>query len=560
MTRNSPIDTRTRVAVVAVAVAALAAVVAMFAAHGQRGASPLSSGPASPVAASDHGRASLAGTVQRLDPTADRSGPLPSVGALPIAASDTPAATAAAPRGRIYGRALGPDGQPAASRKVRVLRTDLGQSVYPVTDSDGRYDQRDLDAGRYHVSTNPTDEELAALGLTSRFGGLEWLAQTSLELSPGEEAEVDLGALPERPIRVTGRLVGAPGGATALLQWAPEGEFGYDLARYVETAADGTYEVVLASPGAYHLSAIVKSPPSPSTTRVDSGVSVPDLPACVHDIAVPPGRAVVTVTAAGAPLRNARVELTPRAGVPPVPAMSATTFGQSTNAEGRTEFHSLQPGLYGVAVHISRREGEPQLAAAWQALVVRDSSEPAELAFDLEPGVAPTVRVLGADGAPVANANLFVLDATGEPLNPLQGRRTSKAGEATLPSLGPGRYGLVAALGDQWSNVRRFELAAGAAPPAFELTLGPSGLLLVDRSALASRAWVEVRHEEGWLLAPLLDSNLHSGAYGRSASSTVSRYRLPPGNYIVRAVTASGPRSARTLAVAGRTTHRVALE
>jgi hypothetical protein len=199
------------------------------------------------------------------------------------------------------------------------------------------------------------------------------------------------------------------------------------------------------------------------------------------------------------------------------------------------------------------------LAAQRVLVQVAEAADPATLAVELSPGVALMGSVTAEDGSPLANATVIVLDAQGEPLAPLQGAKSSKAGEFTLTGLAYGEYAVVAARGDRWSAVRPFALREGEPAPALTLAVVPAARLVVDRAGLREPAWIDVRDEQGRLLSGLLDWTLFTGGYGRSASTTESRYDLPAGNYSVRAVGARSVLAEATVALAAGEARRVTL-
>jgi len=556
-------STRASLARAALLVALLVALLAAGITYGLWSAEPRGRGEArlSPtadaVAAALPGPATLADAVARAR-AADAGGqttPRPSPEPAPTVRG-TPASPAVAPLGRIFGRVLGPDNQPAVGRPVRILRTN-GQGIETAkTDADGVYDQRGLEATRYHVSTQPTAEELTALGLVSKLGGLEWIAQASVPLAADEEVQVDLGFPPERPIRVHGRLLGGGAETSATLQWVPEDEHGYDLARYSTTRADGTYELLLARPGPYHLAAIIH----PGSIRVDGAVHVPDARELEHDVLLPNGRLVETVTMeGGGPVLGAIVDLVPRAGIAPIPGMSSSSFVRRTSAEGQVEVTFLRAGTWSVAVHDAKQTDGAPLAAQHATVQIDDTGTATELAFELHLGVALKGGVTAEDGTPLAGANLVVFDAAGEPLSPLQGARSNKAGEFTLSGLAYGDYAIVAARGDRWSPVQSFSLREGEPLPALALAVAPAARLVVDRSGLAEPAWIDVRDEQGRLFSALLDWNLFSGGYGRSASTFEARYHVPAGNYSVRAMGARSMVATASVALTAGEPRRVTL-
>lgn len=484
------------------------------------------------------------------------------VPALPVGAEPA-AAPPMAVTGRIFGRVLGPDGQPAEGRKVRLLRTRSGTVQNAVTDADGVYDARELDAGNYHVSTQPTSEELQRAGADSPSAALIWLAQESVDLAPGAEAQVDLGFPPERPICVHGRLTGRapPGGVT--LQWVPEGEMGYNRARYARSRDDRTYEVTLAEPGPYRISVIVAS------TRVDSAVEIPDTASFTHDIELPQGGLRITVTdMAGTPAIGGSASLVPRAGIPPFPGMSSSTFWRRVQHEGRIEYDYLPAGEWSLAVHDAFVVKGAPLAAAHQLVHMGDSIEPVELTVALAPGLSAGGTVVDDAGAPVRNVDVHVFDAQGEPLAPLKAARSDKDGAFRFAGLAPGAYSAFGLLGDRCTQPVTFTLRlddaaspeprANQDPPSIALALGPAARLTVDRARLGASAWIDVRDERGRGHGGLLDWNLFSGAHGRGASATSSWYQLPAGNYTVRALGAAGVLAERTVALLAGEAARIA--
>jgi len=474
----------------------------------------------------------------------------------PVEPAPAVAPTSAVP-GRIFGRVLRPDGQPAAGRAVRILRTPGGPIKNAIADADGRYDQRELPAAKYHVSSQPDDKELASLELKSRISGLEWLAQTSVVLAAGAEVEVNLGQPPARPIRVHGVLTGAPEMPDAMLQWVPEGDDGYNRARYVSTREGARYSIELSEPGTYRLSIVTEGPTG--GTRVDQRIEVPEQPEFRCDVALPTGQVRLRVVdETGAAVTTATVDLAPRAGVMPVPFMSASVFSRSVDKQGRLTWRWLSPGTWSVAVHGAKR-GDEKLCAQRRTIEVAAGAEPEELLFTLAPGLVARGRIEAADGGPLATANVFVFDAEGEPLNPLFGARVDKSGGFELHALPPGRYALIAAAGDRWSASVPLELAADVAPPETRLVLRPAGRLRVERGG-DEPAWIDVRDARGNCLSALLDRNLYTGGYGRANHTRAWSWYLPEGNYEVCARGATRVVATQRVPVAAGEVARVLLD
>lgn len=459
--------------------------------------------------------------------TPPQSAQTPAPSEAPVAGG-TPAP---AKSGRIFGRVLNPKGEPAAGRPVHVMLTPRGGNHTLTADADGRFEQRDLAPGKYHVSTKPEPAEWQALGLESQASGAEWLSQETVVLEAGAQVELELGVAPRDPIRVHGKLTSGASPVDALLQWVPERDDGYNRARYT-SSHDGAYEVLLGDRGRHRLSVSLRG----GVVRYDEVVDVPAGSDWTHDIAVPQGEIRVRVVEKGGePLNGAMVDLVPRAGLAPFPYMSASGNNRKTDEQGRASFRPLRAGVWSVNAHVTRAESKPPLAARSLVVTVAEGVSTDEHVIELEPGIELRGRAVADDGGGVYYTNVFVFDERGEPLNPLVGSTTDKHGAFRLPGLRAGRYSLIGANGDRWSDALAVELRADAQPAEVELRLRKACALLVDGSALP-QASIEIRDDGGRSLAGLLDRNLYTGGFGRACRTSSWSFYLPRGNYEVRSV------------------------
>lgn len=437
---------------------------------------------------------------------------------------------ATAKTGRIFGRVLNARGEPAVGRAVRVMLTPRGGMHHLKADAQGRFEQRELAAGKYHVSTMPEAAEWKALGLESQDGGVEWMSQASVVLEAGAEAEIELGSAPRDPIRVHGRLTSGASAVDALLQWVPERDDGYNRARYASSHG-GAYEIVLGERGRQRLSVMLRG----GAVRYDEIVDVPAGADWTHDIAVPQGECRVRVVEKGGePLNGATVDLVPRAGIAPFPFMSASGNSRKTDEQGRTSFRPLRAGVWSVNAYVTRAKSKPPLAARGIVVTIAEGDAADEQVIELEPGIELEGRVAADDGGGLYFTNVFVFDEHGEPLNPLNGATTDKQGSFRLPGLGAGRYSLIGANGNRWTDALSVELRSEAAPIEVELRLRKGCSLLVDGSALAQCS-IDIRDDGGRALAGLLDRNLYTGGFGRACRTSSWSFYLPRGNYEVRA-------------------------
>lgn len=446
----------------------------------------------------------------------------------------TTAAPASASTATLRGRVVGPRGAPAASRAVHILRMPRGPRVMAKTDVEGRFEERGLAPGSYHVSTTPEQAELEALGLVWRSGGVEWLSQTCLVLEAGAEAEVELGAPPRDPIRVVGDVRG-DGAAEALLQWVPAGDHGYDRARYVY-AADGRYEALLRERGTYRLSVIVTG----RSVRVDELLDVPAGAEWRHDVVLPRGEIVARVVAKdGAALENVAVTIVPQAGVAFIPHMSASGNTRKTDAAGLARFGPLRAGRWRVCAVPARSSSGPAYAPRYAQIELDLLRPTSEAVLELELGVGLSGTIVADDGGELAGTSVFVFDELGEPLNPHAGTYAGKTGRFNLPALTPGRYSLLAANGDRWSSAATLEVGRDGEPVSIELHLRRASQLRVVATGLEPHA-LSICDESGREFAALLDRNLFSGSFARSWRPEAWNAFVPPGNYEARAVGLEG--------------------
>ncbi len=478
----------------------------------------------------------------------DEQPPTPDVAATVPAEAPAPAAATTPTTGRIFGLVLRPDGKPAASRRIRMIRTPGGPTKVAIANDEGRFDERELPPGRWSIFTACSKEELALLGLPADTIDMETMSQRILDLPAGAEVEIELGRPPANPIRVTGRVNCDPlPEARILMQWIPEGEDGFDRAVFKRAAKDGSYEVTLAEPGPYVVSMIVGSSP-----RVERLVDVPSGSEFAHDLEIASGRVRGRVlTASGEPVARAIVELTLRAGHRPVTFMSTIAFSKGTDREGRFSFDHLDAARYTIGAYGGVSPGGERVGAiAPRDIVVTDSSEPIELELVAPSGHAVRGRVVDPSGGPINSTHVFVFDASGNALNPIMAATSDKNGAFALPPLPPGHYSVVGASGARWSDFVSLDVTAQNAD--IELTLREAARLDVTAEDLGE-AWIDVRDSAGRCLSALLDRNLFNGVVPRVSWQSTWRYYVPAGEYEVRAVDGTGAviASTRVSAAAG---------
>lgn len=274
--------------------------------------------------------------------------------------------------------------------------------------------------------------------------------------------------------------------------------------------------------------------------RFERRVDVPRSAKFAHDFTLPRGGLRGRVrTKAGAPVAKAKVELTVCGGITLWSATTSISWWEVTDADGRFAFATLEPGLYAASVNSGSVEGAGPIAASCKRDVVVTESAQEELDIELAPGTVVRGTVRTTLDAPTNFAHVFVLDEHGEAVNPLNGATADKTGAFTLPALAPGRYTVVAARGDAWSEPVALELRPDVAAADIALVLRPAAKIEVEGAELEA-AWIDVRDAAGNGFAGLVDRNTFSESMGRVRSTTSRSYFVPAGNYTIRALGRDG--------------------
>jgi len=496
-------------------------------------AAPLASAHPQPPPAAEHAQ-QLAG--QR-ESVATNPEPVPA----PAPAAQAPVAPAV---GRIHGRVYRPDGQLTDGRRVRLVDmapvNAKGQGeLWAVCDAQGQFERADLEPGVWSVSTWPDEPELKAAGIAweGTLQGMSFLVERTLELAAGADVDLELGAPPENPIHVRGRVLQDGASVKPMaIQWLPAGAGIYDLKKNARVDPEGVYETTLETPGTYYVTAILVD------SRPEWTVEVAQASELELDFEVEPfaieGR---VVEGAGLPLAKATVELSVRGGRRAPTLLPSMGFIGSTDAQGRFRFAGLPDGSYTLHAYAGELG-----ATASRALRPVRSGEKREVVLALEPGVRVPVRVLDAAGKE-KSGSVFVFDASGEALNPASGQLLGKEQPRTLIPLAPGHYSVVAAAGLSWSAPQSLEIVAGAQPALLELHLAQAAIVEIDAAPFPN-ALLEAVDEAGRRFGSLIDRARFNRAVERSWHSDHPLLHLPPGNY---AITAQGLESALARASAG---------
>jgi protocatechuate 3,4-dioxygenase beta subunit len=320
----------------------------------------------------------------------------------------------------IGGRALAPDGKPAAGAAVRAEpEVGFGVSRLAAADADGRFEISGLVPGTYRLIAHHPDW---AVGVA---GGLHL-----------ERADLDAEVVLAPPVRVTGRLVDPdqrPRRGTVALQDLDGVAAPRSLALLIRADAgdDGRFALERVPPGSHSL-AVTASGVAPRRIAADVGGrgDVVDL----GDVVLEPGPQIRgrVRDATGAPVADAAVRTiwdgSPAAGVHTLEgrteADGAFALGGATAA--RYQLHVQAPGF-----------------AAWQQ-PVDAPSEGIQVVLEAAGSIAGLVVDEG--GRPVDAFEVAALPSGGREAQARQGRRmrpvTSEDGRFVMDDLTGGVYAI----------------------------------------------------------------------------------------------------------------------
>ncbi len=455
----------------------------------------------------------------------------------------------------LTGEVFGDDGEHQAG--VQVLAQIPGD-IRPraaTTDGAGFFEIEHLVPGTYQIftmgSTSSDDEPLGDDADDSGIGEMfSSMKMASAELRDGEETHVVLGAPPEDPVHVEGRVVCAGDELSGLfVSFLPEGGGGMSAMKFTQTKGDGRYAVDLEKPGAYLLS-VQRVGEMGTQNNFSFNIDVPETDRWEHDVELPVGGLRGRVRDPdGAPAAGVRVSLNSEGAIP-----SGTLLGNRyteilTDPEGNFSIDWVPAGDYVVAVGGAPLGGLLGSEGGYgrqvrSGLKVREGQWVEGLDFRLREPATIEGRVRDGSGRPVPEASIFVRDSNGQPVERLSMIQTDGAGRFTYRGLNPGEYTVVARheglVSPESAPVRVVEDGKSQV----ELRLEEGTFLVVvleEPGGVPIQGSVRVTDEHGNQVNGMLSLSELMGALTDGFSSAEQRVGpLPPGSYRVTATAEDG--------------------
>lgn len=471
--------------------------------------------------------------------------------------------------GRISGEVYSEGGTPAAGATLQLLNAGDMSWRFERTDHEGRFLATRLDPGLWRVLHMPrgfATDSIVSAGADQLDVGemMREMAIAMAEVADGETVHVVLGAPPEDPVRLSGRvLLAGEAYPRALVTFYREGTKALERMRSTSSREDGSFELVLDAPGGHFVQVqrVGNTPTEQSTTEFL--VDIPQAPEHQLTFDLPGGRISGRLVApGGASVEGVRVSL-----LEVGPLSSGSFLGGHysetiSDGQGRFEVVGLRAGTYDLAVGGMRAGGlfgsEAGFAREVRRVVLREDEHARDVDFRLRPPGTLAVRVVDEIGQPVPEASIFVREhPSGSLLERLSLLKSSPQGSAEYGGLGEGRYSVSARKGGRASQETPAVTVRPGETAQIQVVLEEGTVLrleLLDGEGEPLRARYAVRDAQG---------REYQGMYGMEdlmellGQSELSRSRaqvgpLPPGDYTVQATSEDGREAQRPVSLRGQ--------
>ena len=479
--------------------------------------------------------------------------------------------------GTLTGEVYAQGGVPAAGAQVLVqLASDPLAQRFVFSDREGRFRFEHLAAGSYNVMHFPSAGAKSRNGSASEepdpMAMVAGMLLASATVAEGETAHVVLGSPAKNAVELAGRVTcDGRGVGGIVITLMPDGDAREGAAqgalKFATTDEDGRFTATLDGPGA-HIASLQKPGTAGQQQTLTQRFVAPEVARFQHEFELPVGAIAGRVRASdGAPAARVRVTLAVDG-----PVQVGTLFGDNyaeveTDADGRYELIWLAEGRYTVAIGGAplggllggSARGGRQLR---EGVAVRKGQRTEGIDFELHAAGRVSGLVKGPDGAPAAEAALFLRDAAGRPLERLSMIATDSAGRFHYDGLEPGEYTVFARKIGLASDARARVLVREGETAEVELALGAATLLLVtvtNEDGSAVEASLSVLDDAGREVHGL--ASLAEVMTALSAGELSSREQrvgpLPPGKYRVIVTAADGRKESKPVTLSGQSERKL---
>ncbi|HEV8113770.1 MAG TPA: carboxypeptidase-like regulatory domain-containing protein [Planctomycetota bacterium] len=347
--------------------------------------------------------------------------------------------------GRVVGDVLDDQGHARPGAGVSLNGLTIHTFHSSTADAAGHFDVGGLTPGKYWISTQLSQNELAVVTRQGN-GGIDtaWARNqntTTIDVLEGETTRVVLGGAMRDGIRIHGAITCAGRPAANWLLWITRAEGGGAAQLSAASDARGQYEVSVEGAGTYSF----------SLNQPDGGISfsdrldVPVGASFEHDVVIPSGRIAGRVVGAdGAPVPEIEVLVQPDERT--VHLSNSATYGQiESDGNGAFVFEGLKAGTYCLRVNEEWFDETPKWGACTRAgIVLAEGAHVDGIEIRLSVAARIEGKVVGPDGQVVAGATVMGRDEQGTPLQHGPPTITDGSGSFSIDGLAAGKVTIMA--------------------------------------------------------------------------------------------------------------------
>jgi len=467
--------------------------------------------------------------------------------------------------GRVRGKIYDKQGELQAGRPIMAVFTSTSEVMQDTSDARGEFGFEHMRPGDWQIIAIASQDAMMEAAGAEEVDATAFMQDMKFKLitiADREEIEVVLGAPPEQPVHVSGRVESAGEGVRAMVSFVPVGSEGMDALRLATSDSMGAFETDLDAPGEYLVTVQQLEDVAGRQNSIEFLETIPAEPRHELVLELPLGQIAGRVTdERGEPLAGARVTLTVDG-----PLSSGFGFGgnfveSSTGEDGRYALKHLRAGRYSVGAGGSllggmlgeTSEHGRQMRAGLELEEGRSLQ-----GIDFELGTSGSIegRVLDEQGKPAAELAIFVRDSSGRLLERLSFLSTDAAGKFRCSGLAAGQYTVSARGGaratKESADVRvrsgessKVELVAGAGT---ELRVS-----LVDAQGEPMRAAIEVLDSEGRQVNGMMGMSELMANFRAGINANEQKVGpLPPGDYRVHAYALDGKSASKPVTLNGQ--------
>lgn len=468
--------------------------------------------------------------------------------------------------GRVLGTIYDAQGKKSSGRQVWASNTSAGEQRMATSDAQGEFVFDHLLPGNWQVVAMGNMAEMLEKSSSGDdpdpTAFMSEMKMTMVEIADGQEQRVLLGAPPDNPIRVTGRVSAAGAGVKAMISFLPEGGQTLSGMKLATSSTDGGFEIVLDKPGSYTVSVQQLADGFGRQNTIEFSESIPAEKEYGLALELPLGSITGRVyDSEGAALSGARVSLSNDG-----PLMSGfLTGGQynevSTDSEGRYRLPFLRKGTYSVLAGGSFLGGflgdRAEFGRQVHSGISIDEGQALEgIDFRLDKAGQVSGRVLDDKGKAVPEAAVYVRDAKGKLLERISFTVTDGAGRYRYSGLSDGEYSLSARKGNMASIDSTLVRVRASESAEQDLSLAPGTMLLVslvDENDKPIRAAISVLDSGGRQVNGMMSFAEMMQAFQKGFSTLEQRIGpLPPGSYKVTATSLDGKSKTKPVTLSGQ--------